>query len=544
MSTLPALLRLEGFGVAVGDRVLVSGVDLELRAGERYALVGQSGSGKTVTALGLLRLLPGLRSRGGAWFDGRDLVRCSESEMRAVRGGSIGLIFQEPMSALNPLLAVGAQVAESLRLHEGLGRRAAAARAIELLERMGLREPARAAAALPHQLSGGQRQRCMIAMALACSPRLLLADEPTTALDPGVRAQILELLASVQRERGLAMLLISHDLRLVRDWAGRVGIMHEGRLIEQGPTPEIFDRPRHEHTRALLAARPRRDLDAVAADAPLRLRVDGLRVEVPGPRRLFRRTRRTLVDAASLELRAGETLGIVGESGSGKTTLAMALLGLQPVAAGRVRLDGRELLSPADWRAARRRLQVVFQDPFSSLSPRMTVEDIVGEGLRIHQPGMAAAARRDRAAAALDELGLDPAMLPRRPHEFSGGQRQRIALARALVLDPEVLVLDEPTSALDVFAQAQILALLGRLQRSRGMAYVFISHDLEVVGAMAHRIAVMRDGRIVAAGEALEVLAGAPPGIHQRPGSGGVPDAAPGPGAASVGRSRPDGSAS
>ncbi len=512
MATEP-LLSVRALGVELGGRRLLDGVDLEVARGEKVALVGASGSGKTMTALAIMRLLDAARVEGSVRFDGRELLSLPARAMRAVRGRDIAMVFQEPMSALNPLHTIGAQIDEALRLHQPLTRRQARMRTLELLERMGLDDAPRRAAAYAHQLSGGQRQRAMIAMALACGPRLLLADEPTTALDVGVRAQILALLDELQRERGLGVLLISHDLQLVRGFAQRVAVMQHGRIVEQGALDSVLRQPAHPYTRALLDSVPRREgLTAAPTDAPPLLVAERVVVAHRGS---WRRRAQPVLHEVSLQLRAGETLGLVGESGSGKTTLALALLGLQRMQAGTVRLHGAGTLGALDargWRAARRRMQVVFQDPFASLSPRHTVEAIVGEGLAIHEPGLDAAARRARVVAALADTGIDADALPRYPHAFSGGQRQRIALARALILAPQLLVLDEPTSSLDVFAQQQILQLLRRLQRERGLSYLFISHDIGVVAAMAHRIAVLRAGRLLLCDDALRVLRDPPAG--------------------------------
>ena len=508
-----ALLSVRGLRVELGGRRLLDGVDLDVARGEKVALVGASGSGKTLTALAIMRLLDAARVDGSVRFDGRELLALPPRAMRAVRGRDIAMVFQEPMSALNPLHTIGAQIDEALRLHQPLTRRQARVRTLELLERMGLDDAPRRAAAYAHQLSGGQRQRAMIAMALACGPRLLLADEPTTALDVGVRAQILALLDELQRERGLGVLLISHDLQLVRGFAQRVAVMQHGRVVEHGALDAVMRQPAHPYTQALLDSVPRRSgLQPAPADAR-----DVLVAEHVGVahRAGWGRRLRPVLSDVSLQLRAGETLGLVGESGSGKTTLALALLGLQRMSSGSVRLPGHGELAALDargWRAARRRMQVVFQDPFASLSPRHTVEAIVGEGLVIHEPALDAAVRRARVVAALADTGIDADALPRYPHAFSGGQRQRIALARALILAPQLLVLDEPTSSLDVFAQQQILQLLRRLQRERGLSYLFISHDVGVVAAMAHRIAVLRQGRLLLCDDAARLLADPPPG--------------------------------
>ncbi len=488
---------------------------MTIGAGEKFALVGESGSGKSVTALSVLGLVDGATTSGRILFEGSDLRARSEPALRAVRGGEIAMIFQEPMTALNPLHTIGAQIGEALALHQRLDRREARQRSIELLERTGIAEATRRIDAYPHQLSGGQRQRAMIAMALAGRPKLLIADEPTTALDVTIQAQILALLDELQAETGMALLFITHDLNLVRRFTDRVGVMERGKLVEVGPTAQVFASPQHRYTQSLLASRPQRAVEPIAVDAPVLLAAHDLRVRFEAAGAWFKRRSVDAVRSATLELRRGETLGIVGESGSGKTTLAMALLALVPVADGAVTIDGARI-DPADdgaLRAMRRRMQVVFQDPFGSLSPRMTIGRIVGEGLQLHRPELDAAARKALVARMLDEVGLegsasDPDELLRRyPHQFSGGQRQRIAIARAVILRPEVLVLDEPTSALDVSVQHQVLALLGELQRRYGLSYVFISHDLAVVRAMSHRVLVMKDGLIVEEGPAESVFA-------------------------------------
>jgi microcin C transport system ATP-binding protein len=502
---------------------VVDHVSFTIGAGEKFALVGESGSGKSITALSVLGLVDAATTSGRVVFDGSDLRAKSEPEMRVVRGGEIAMIFQEPMTALNPLHTIGAQIGEVLALHRRLDRRAARTEAVALLDRTGVAEAARRVDAYPHQLSGGQRQRAMIAMALAGRPKLLIADEPTTALDVTIQAQILALLDDLQAETGMALLFITHDLNLVRRFTDRVGVMERGRLVEIGATAEVFASPQHRYTQSLLASRPKRAVEPVAADARSLLSARDLRVSFEVAGTWFRRRSVDAVRSATLELRRGETLGIVGESGSGKTTLAMALLALVPVAGGSVSLDGRRV-DPGDrdaLRAMRRRVQVVFQDPFGSLSPRMPIGRIVGEGLELHRPELDETARRALVAGMLEEVGLaasadDPDELLRRyPHEFSGGQRQRIAIARAVILQPEVLVLDEPTSALDVSVQHQVLTLLGTLQRRYAMSYVFISHDLAVVRAMSHRVLVMKDGRIVEQGPAEQVF-GAPREAYTR----------------------------
>jgi len=510
---MPALLEIDRLGVRFGERTVVDDVSFAVAAGEKFALVGESGSGKSITALSVLRLVDAAVTSGEIRFDGAALGGKSEDEMRALRGAQIAMIFQEPMTALNPLYTVGNQIGEVLQLHEGLSAPQARSRAIELLARTGIPEPARRVDTYPHELSGGQRQRAMIAMALACRPRLLIADEPTTALDVTIQVQILDLLDELQREMGMALWFITHDLNLVRRFADRVGVMEAGRLVETGRTAAVFERPQHPYTQRLLATRPRRELKPLAADAPVLLQAQHVNVDFAVPAGWLRRRAFHAVRNATLELRRGETLGIVGESGSGKTTLGMALLALQALAGGSVSLDGRRIDDagrPA-LRAMRRRMQVVLQDPFASLSPRLTVGQIVDEGLALHRPELSAREREELVLQMLDEVGLSerhgqPDVLGRYPHEFSGGQRQRISIARAVVLRPEVLVLDEPTSALDASVQQQVLALLGELQQRHGMSYVFISHDLAVIRAMSHRVLVMKDGEVVEAGDTLALF--------------------------------------
>ena len=515
-STTTPLLEVEHLTVRFGPSTVVDDVSFSIAAGEKFALVGESGSGKSITALSVLRLVDAAVTTGAIRFGGEDLVAKSERAMRGIRGARIGMIFQEPMTALNPLYTVGNQIGEVLELHQAVRPNAARARTVELLTRTGIPDPQRRVDAYPHELSGGQRQRAMIAMALACRPALLICDEPTTALDVTIQAQILALLDELQAEMGMALLFITHDLNLVRRFTHRVGVMERGRLVEQGGTAQVFEHPQHAYTRKLLASRPQRVVQPVAADAPALLEGRALDVSFRLKAGLFKRDDFHAVRDATLRLRRGETLGIVGESGSGKTTLGMALLALQPLRAGEVRLDGERIDNAGrdTLRGMRRRMQVVFQDPFASLSPRRTVGQIVGEGLALHRPDLSADARDQRVLAMLDEVGLSerhgvPHVLQRYPHEFSGGQRQRIAIARAVVLEPEILVLDEPTSALDVSVQQQVLQLLAQLQRRHALAYVFISHDLAVVRAMSHRVMVMQAGRIVEEGEA-EALFAAP----------------------------------
>ena len=516
------LLEIEHLAVRFGPTTVVDDVSFTVAPGEKFALVGESGSGKSITALSVLRLVDAATTTGRIRFGGEDLMQNSEREMRGIRGAAIGMIFQEPMTALNPLYTVGNQIGEVLELHEALRPNAARARAIELLAKTGIPDAEHRVDSYPHQLSGGQRQRAMIAMALACRPRLLIADEPTTALDVTIQAQILVLLDQLQREMGMALLFITHDLNLVQRFSDRVGVMERGRLVETGRTADVFTNPQHPYTRRLLASRPVRVVQPISPDAPLLVQARDVGVTFSIPRGWFTRRRIEAVRRATLQLSRGETLGIVGESGSGKTTLGMALLALQPIASGEIEV-GDVRVDNADrqvLRRMRRRMQVVFQDPFASLSPRMTVGQIVGEGLGLHRPELSAAEREALVLQMLDEVGLSTrhgvaAVLERYPHEFSGGQRQRIAIARAVVLRPEVLVLDEPTSALDVSVQQQVLGLLAELQRRYGMSYVFISHDLAVVRAMAHRVLVMKDGAIVEEGEA-EALFAAPREAYTR----------------------------
>ncbi|HEX6591220.1 MAG TPA: dipeptide ABC transporter ATP-binding protein [Moraxellaceae bacterium] len=515
----PPLLALENVSIRFGRRPVVQGINLELRAGERLALVGESGSGKTVTALSILRLVQQARVSGKILFQGQDLLQKSEDEIWQVRGGDIAMVFQEPMSALNPLYTIGSQIIETLQLHEGLPAAAARKRTIELLERTGIREPERRIDSYPHQLSGGQLQRAVIAMALACRPRLLIADEPTTALDTTIRARIVQLLLDLQEEearrsdgQGMAILLITHDLNLVRKFAQRVAVMEQGHVVETGRTEEVFTQPQHPYTIRLINSLPQRHIDAVKPDAATLLATHQLRVEYPKKRRGWRSLigsdRFVALADANVSLREGETIGVVGESGSGKSTLAHAILGLSPAQGGRIDFEGRPVAARQrdEKRALRARLQVVFQDPFGSLSPRRTVEQIVEEGLALHFPELSAAERHARVVEVLAEVGLPASALSRYPHEFSGGQRQRIAIARAIVLKPKVLVLDEPTSALDVSIQNQVLELLVRLQKKYGLSYLLISHDIAVVHALAHRIYVLKDGDVVEEGETTEVI--------------------------------------
>jgi microcin C transport system ATP-binding protein len=518
--SLPPLLQVRDLRVAFGGKEVVHGVDLSIGPGEKLALVGESGSGKTVTALSLVRLVHNAQITGSAQLapgpsgtGPTELLQASERELLAIRGRDIAMIFQEPMTALNPVYTVGDQIAEVLQVKQGLSARQAWDGAIEALAATGIPEPARRAGTYPHQLSGGQRQRAMIAMALACRPRLLLADEPTTALDVTLRGQILDLLADLQRQTGMAVLLITHDLNLVRRFADRVAVMEGGHLVEQGPVNTVFDAPQHPYTRKLIESRPARDVQQPRGEAPV-MQADALRViypvPIPGFKGWFRKGEFVAVQGAKFQVPAGGTLGIVGESGSGKSTMALAALGLIPHHGALEVVGKRWGPDSAGNRAIRRLVQVVFQDPFSSLSPRMTVEEIVGEGLLVHEPALSLEQRRERVYRVLEEVGLTegqfPGLLGRYPHEFSGGQRQRLAIARALIVEPQLLVLDEPTSALDVTIQKQVLRLLQRLQRERGLSYLLITHDVDVIWAMAHEVLVMKDGEVVESGTVQEVL--------------------------------------
>jgi microcin C transport system ATP-binding protein len=508
-----SLLEVRNLSVEFGPRKVVDNVSFTLDAGEKLALVGESASGKTVTALSTLRLMENARLTGEILFEGRSVLQMSPDELHQLRGRDIAVIFQEPMTALNPIYTVGDQIVESLVLHTDLRGAAAWAEAVEAMRRVGIDEPERRARSYPHQLSGGQRQRAMIAMALACSPKLLIADEPTTALDVTIRLQILELLERLRAEANLALLLITHDLNLVRRFADRVAVMEKGVLVEEGTTSQVIEHPRHAYTRKLVNSRPERTVQAPAAGTVVEAKQVRVHypTRLPGIRGWFRSGRFTAVESVDFTLAPGETLGVIGESGSGKTTLALAVLGLMN-AEGEIRIGGTTWKSSAEKkRALRREIQVVFQDPLSSLSPRLTVEQIIGEGLEIHEPGLDAAARRARIVQALLDVGLTEGgeaepLLRRYPHEFSGGQRQRIAIARALIVQPKVVVLDEPTSALDVTIQKQVLELLSSLQKKYRLSYILVTHDIDVVRALAHRVMVMKDSRIVESGTLEQVL--------------------------------------
>jgi microcin C transport system ATP-binding protein len=515
------LLDVRGLRISFAGREVVRGIDFSVAAGEKLALVGESGSGKTVSALSLLGLVQGARMQGQAFFAGADagpvdLLALPESALQAIRGQDIAMIFQEPMTALNPLFTIGEQIAEVLKVKMGLAPVECAREAISLIADTGIEEPERRAKAYPHQLSGGQRQRAMIAMALACKPKLLLADEPTTALDVTVRRQILDLLSALQAKHGMAVVLITHDLNLVRQFADRVAVMEDGCIVEQGAVADVFAAPQHAYTQRLMASKPTRDVVANLGDsvAPIAMHAQGLRVSypvpLPGLRGWLGHGEFVAVAGADFSLPVGQTLGVVGESGSGKSTLALAALGLMPFQ-GALRVLGQPWgQGTRQDRSLRKQVQVVFQDPFSSLSPRLTVEEIVGEGLQVHAPELSLVQRRQQVEVALHEVGLDafqfPGLLQRYPHQFSGGQRQRIAIARALIVGPQVLVLDEPTSALDVTMAQQVLQLLQHLQRQRGLAYLLITHDVDVIRAMAHRVIVMQQGQIVESGAVGDVL--------------------------------------
>ncbi|MBK5959412.1 microcin ABC transporter ATP-binding protein [Rhodoplanes elegans] len=494
------------------DILAVDRVSFDLAKGETLALVGESGSGKSVTALSVMKLLPypaASHPSGTIVFKGQELVGRSDDEMRKVRGDDIAIVFQEPMTSLNPLHTIEKQIAEILLLHRGLTGEAARARIIELLTQVGIPDPEGRLGSYPHQLSGGQRQRVMIAMALANEPDLLIADEPTTALDVTVQAQILALLKDIQRRLGMSMLFITHDLGIVRKIADRVCVMKHGKIVEQGAVERVFAAPEHPYTRELLAAEPKPDPAPLQPDQPIVVETRDLKVWFPVKRGLMRRTVGHIkaVDGIDIAVRKGETLGIVGESGSGKTTLGLAILRLIS-SQGPIVFLGHELqgLKFKAMRPFRRDMQIVFQDPFGSLSPRMSIADIIEEGLWVHQPGLSAAEREERVVRALGDVGLDPQSRFRYPHEYSGGQRQRIAVARALVLEPTFMVLDEPTSALDMLIQSQIVDLLRDLQKRRNLTYLFISHDLRVVAALASRLVVMRNGKVVEEGPAAEVF--------------------------------------
>jgi microcin C transport system ATP-binding protein len=495
-----------------GTSVAVDRISFEIKRGECVALVGESGSGKSVSALSVLKLLPyptASHPNGSIRFKGRELLTLSEREIRSIRGNDISIIFQEPMTSLNPLHTIEAQIGEILQLHGGIRGSMARARTLELLTQVGIPEPETRLASYPHQLSGGQRQRVMIAMALANEPDLLIADEPTTALDVTVQAQILALLAEIRARLGMSLLFITHDLGIVRRIADVVCVMNNGRIVEQGPVEQVFTSPQHPYTRDLLAAEPKPDPAPPRPGSPVVMSSDDLKVWFPIKRGLLRKTVGHIkaVDGVSLKVRKGETLGVVGESGSGKTTLGLALLRLIS-SSGPIVFLGKDIqgLRFKEMRPIRRDMQIVFQDPFGALSPRMSVADIIAEGLTVHQRGLSAAERETRVIKALKDVELKPETRFRYPHEFSGGQRQRISIARALVLEPDFIVMDEPTSALDMLLQAQMVDLLRELQRKRDLTYLFISHDLRVVASLASHLIVMRHGKVVEEGAAAELF--------------------------------------
>ena len=525
------LLQVRDFSVSFGENEVVRGVNLNLTMGERVALVGQSGSGKSVCALSLVKLIEGAQVQGRALWTPQDeaslqaeqieapqtldLVKMTQKALVPIRGSGVAFVFQEPMTALNPLFTIGDQIAEVLEVKRELSKQEAWFEAVGLLQDTGISEPALRAHSYPHQLSGGQRQRALIAMALAARPRLLIADEPTTALDASLRLQIIDLLVQLQQKHGMAILLITHDLHLVQRFAQRVLVMEKGEVVEEGETQQVLTQPSHPYTRKLMDSAPHRDVMPASSQAAVRLQANQLRVGYPIKRRgwrgWFKRDAFMAVKDASFMLRAGQTLAVMGESGSGKSTLALACLGLQA-------FEGEVRIGKETWRghakadlALRRKIQVVFQDPFASLSPRMTVLELLSEGLALHLPMLDEMGRLRRVLMTLSEVGLTenefPGLLQRFAHQFSGGQRQRLALARALVLEPQVLVLDEPTSALDASTQEQVLKLLQQLQRSRGLSYLLITHDVQVVQAMAHQVMVMQAGQVVESGDALSVLA-------------------------------------
>ncbi len=524
------LLQVRDLRIGFQSEDVVKGVSFNLDLGEKLALVGESGSGKSVTALSFVKLLEGARVSGRVLWTAQDedtlhpdatdaphthdLVKLSERELINIRGQDIAFVFQEPMTALNPLMMVGHQIAEVLELKRGMSREEAWHEAVELLNLTGIPEPVRRASAYPHQLSGGQRQRVMIAMALACRPRLLVADEPTTALDVSLRAQILDLLSDLQKRFGMAVLLITHDLNTVRYFADQVLVMEKGVVVESGAVDVVLTYPTHPYTQKLINSQPPREVVEAKKNAPVVMQARALRVSYPirraGWRGWFKGGQFVAVEGASFDLRAGQTLGVIGESGSGKTTLALAALGLMPCE-GALTIDGVAWQGKAAQDLSlRRKVQVVFQDPFSSLSPRMNVQELVSEGLTLHAPQLDDLGRLRRILVTLAAVGLTetefPGLLQRYPHEFSGGQRQRLAIARALVVEPQVLVLDEPTSALDATTQLQVLQLLQKLQRERGLSYLLITHDVSVIRAMAHHVMVMQAGKVVEAGTFEQVL--------------------------------------
>ncbi len=516
MKNTEALLSVRGLSVSFntqnGRADIVDRISFDILRGENLAIVGESGSGKSVTALSLLRLHDEsntLYPTGEINFQGTDLLRLSERQMLDIRGKNISMIFQEPMTSLNPVFTIGQQIEEVLILHQSLGKPERRQRVIELLDRVGIREPQKKVNVFPHALSGGQRQRVMIAMALACDPDLLIADEPTTALDVTIQQQILDLLSEIQKDTGMSVLLITHDLNMVHRFADRVCVMHQGKIVESNKTDELFARPKHEYTKFLLDSQPDQKIAVTEAGSEMVLNTKNLRCYFPVYKGFFKRKVDEVkaVDDISLSLYSGETLGIVGESGSGKTTLGLAMFRLL-ASQGEIYFKNQDVtkFNEKQMRPLRRHFQIVFQDPFSSLSPRMTVQQIIEEGLKLHFPELDPGQRLERIKNILNEVGLEEDSMWRYPHEFSGGQRQRIAIARTVVLEPDVILLDEPTSALDVSVQKQVLALLAHLQKKMQLSYLFISHDLRVVRAMSHRVIVMREGRVVEYGDVDEVF--------------------------------------
>ena len=510
------LLKVESLSITFNsegiERRVVDEVSFSLDRGRTLAIVGESGSGKSVTALSIVRLLAGTSARypsGRILFEGADLLAADEKTIRAVRGNAITMVFQEPMTSLNPLHTIEQQISEILVLHGLTDRRAIRARVLELLTEVGIPDPSGRLNAYPHQLSGGQRQRVMIAMALANRPKLLIADEPTTALDVTVQAQILKLLKELQMRHGMSMIFITHDLGIVRKIADDVCVMQKGKIVESGPVSQVFNAPNHTYTRMLLSSEPRGVAPRLDTSAQEILKADDIKVWFPVKKGLFRKTVAHVkaVDGVSLRLRPGQTLGVVGESGSGKTTLGLAVLRLIR-SEGAIVFQGRNLqgLKSTDMRPLRRDMQIVFQDPFGSLSPRMSIAEIIAEGLEVQRPDLTYQEKRDIVARALVETGLDPTTMDRYPHEFSGGQRQRISIARAMALNPKLIVLDEPTSALDMSIQTQIVDLLRALQAKNNLAFMFISHDLKVVRALASELIIMKQGKVVEQGDAAEIF--------------------------------------
>ena len=491
---------------------IINNISFDIFSGENLAIVGESGSGKSVTALSLLRLHDEANTRysnGTIDYQGKNLLTLDQSEMEDVRGKNISMIFQEPMTSLNPVFTIGQQIEEVLSLHQNMDKAEKQRRVIELLDRVGIRDPEHKVNVYPHTLSGGQRQRVMIAMALACDPSLLIADEPTTALDVTIQQQILDLLSDIQQDTNMSVLLITHDLNLVRRFAHRVCVMHQGEIVESNEAEKVFNSPENEYTKFLLDSEPDKKIASIQSGSDIVLSADNLRCYFPVHKGFFKRKVDEVkaVDDVTLSLKSGETLGIVGESGSGKTTLGLAMFRLLS-SSGKIRFKGQDVtaFSEKQMRPLRRHFQIVFQDPFSSLSPRLTVRQIIEEGLRLHFPTLNSSQRLQKIIDVLNEVDLEEDILWRYPHEFSGGQRQRIAIARTVVLEPDVILLDEPTSALDVSVQKQVLALLAQLQVKRHLSYLFISHDLRVVRAMSHRVIVMRQGQVVEYGDVEDVF--------------------------------------